>query len=169
MVLIACFGIHAHENDAERAARCAMGIETDLKVRDISSSAGVTTGEVYCGLVGGQTRCEYALIGDDVNMAARLMASTQDEIRCDAKTFAQSNKRVLFEELPPIRVKGKVNKIAVYKPIAGLSFAHHLLHSCIPFFVPPSTFSQLPCLIISLPLCSPQARSLPRFHFESCP
>ena len=48
-----------------------MGISADLKRQDITSSAGVTTGEVYCGLVGGETRCEYALIGDAVNMAAR--------------------------------------------------------------------------------------------------
>ena len=97
MVLIACFGIVAHENDSERAARCAMAIAKDLKTRHITSSAGVTTGEVYCGLVGSETRCEYALIGDDVNMAARLMASTQDEIRCDAKTYARSNKHVLYD------------------------------------------------------------------------
>ena len=59
MVLIACYGIQAHENDAERATRCAMGIASDLAAKfDISSSAGVTTGDVYCGLVGGETRCE---------------------------------------------------------------------------------------------------------------
>ena len=119
MVLIACFGIVTHENDAERATRCAMDIASDLKKIDVSSSCGVTTGEVFCGLVGGETRCEYALIGDVVNMAARLMASTIDEIRCDVETYTRSCKRVVFEHLEPIKVKGKANKIKVFKPVAG--------------------------------------------------
>ncbi len=119
MVLIACYGIVAHDNDAERATRCAMGIADDLEKIGISSSAGVTTGEVFCGLVGGETRCEYALIGDVVNMAARLMASTQDQIRCDIETYARSCKRVVFEHLEPIHVKGKEAKIKVFKPVAG--------------------------------------------------
>ena len=56
MVLIACYGLVAHENDSERATRCAMDISNDLTKIGITSSAGVTTGEVYCGLVGGDTR-----------------------------------------------------------------------------------------------------------------
>ena len=116
MVLIACFGLVAHENDAERATRCAMEISTDLRKERIISSSGVTTGEVYCGLVGGETRCEYALIGDVVNMAARLMASTSDEIRCDLATYTRSCTRVVFEKLEPIKVKGKEEKQQVFKP-----------------------------------------------------
>ena len=119
MVLIACFGLVAHENDAERATRCAMEISTDLNKQRIISSSGVTTGDVYCGLVGGENRCEYALIGDVVNMAARLMASTTDEIRCDLSTYNRSYKRVVFEKLDPIQVKGKHKKIPVFKPVAG--------------------------------------------------
>ena len=119
MVLIACYGILAHDNDPERATRAAMGISEDLERLNISSSSGVTTGKVFCGLVGGKTRCEYALLGDDVNMAARLMASTKDEIRCDHTTYALSRKAIVFEELDPIKVKGKVEKIKVFKPVGG--------------------------------------------------
>ena len=113
------YGIIAHENDAERATRCAMGIASDLKERGVTSSAGVTTGEVYCGLVGGDTRCEYALIGDTVNMSARLMSSTTDQIRCDSTTHARSERRILFETLEPIWVKGKSEAVPVFKPLAG--------------------------------------------------
>ena len=48
MVLIACYGIVAHENDAERATRCAMGISNDLLEIGITSSAGVTTVSDVC-------------------------------------------------------------------------------------------------------------------------
>ena len=119
MVLIACFGLVAHEDDAERATRCAMEIARDLLMSGVTSSAGVTTGEVFCGLIGGETRCEYALIGDVVNMAARLMAATQDEIRCDVATYTRSCKRVVYEHLEPIQVKGKDTRIKVFKPVSG--------------------------------------------------
>ena len=115
MVLIACYGLVAHENDAERATRCSMDIASDMQQIGISSSAGVSTGQVFCGLIGGETRCEYALIGDVVNMAARLMASTQGEIRCDLETYTRSCKRVVFEHLEPIVVKGKTSKVKVFK------------------------------------------------------
>ena len=78
-----------------------------MKDRDISCSAGVTTGEVYCGLVGGASRCEYAVLGDAVNMAARLMASTKTEIRVDHATYTRSCKRIVYKELEAIKVKGR--------------------------------------------------------------
>ena len=63
--------------------------------------------EVYCGLVGGASRCEYALIGDAVNMAARLMAATKNQIRVDHATYTRSNKRIVYSTLEPIKVKGE--------------------------------------------------------------
>ena len=96
-----------------------MDVSSDLQKAGITSSCGVTTGEVFCGLVGGDTRCEYALIGDVVNMAARLMASTTEEIRVDLETFSRSCKRIVYEHLEPIKVKGKASKIKVFKPVAG--------------------------------------------------
>ena len=93
------------------------GILGDLANINISASAGVTTGEVFCGLVGGATRCEYALIGDVVNMAARLMSATTDEVRCDLDTYTRSCKRIIFENLEPIHVKGKSERIKVFRPV----------------------------------------------------
>ena len=96
-----------------------MDIASDLKDSDVLSSCGVTTGEVFCGLVGGETRCEYALIGDVVNLAARLMAATSNEIRVDFETYQRSCKAVPFEDLGSISVKGKKEKIKIFKPVAG--------------------------------------------------
>ena len=48
-VLIAVFGLVAHENDPERATRCAMSINKHLQRMQIISSIGVTTGKVFCG------------------------------------------------------------------------------------------------------------------------
>lgn len=48
-----------------------------------------------------------------------VMASTTDSIRCDSTTHLRSCKHVLFEALEPIWVKGKAERIPVYKPITG--------------------------------------------------
>jgi class 3 adenylate cyclase len=39
----------------------------------IESSIGVTSGTAFCGLVGGRQRREYTVLGDVVNLSARLM------------------------------------------------------------------------------------------------
>ena len=38
---------------------------------------GVTTGQAFCGIVGNQTRREYTVMGDVVNLAARLMTAAK--------------------------------------------------------------------------------------------
>jgi class 3 adenylate cyclase len=37
------------------------------------ASVGVTTGVVFCGVVGATMRKEYTVLGDTVNLSARLM------------------------------------------------------------------------------------------------
>jgi class 3 adenylate cyclase len=39
----------------------------------------VTSGTAYCGLVGASYRCEYALMGPAVNLAARLMCKCEEK------------------------------------------------------------------------------------------
>jgi tetratricopeptide (TPR) repeat protein len=85
----------------------------------------VTTGSVFCGVIGNQRRREYTMIGDPVNLSARLMtaAKTHREaqihkipILCDAPTAEAARDRVLFEALEPIIVKGKHQPVPVFVP-----------------------------------------------------
>eukprot|EP01084_Bolivina_argentea_P197683 338718_1 len=83
---------------------------------------GVTSGLVYTGLLGSGTSREYGVLGDAVNLAARLMgkqknchvagvicdATTQELIPCDAP--------VRFDPLEPFFVKGKAMKINAFQP-----------------------------------------------------
>jgi class 3 adenylate cyclase len=39
----------------------------------LTASVGVTTGVVFCGVVGATMRKEYTVLGDTVNLSARLM------------------------------------------------------------------------------------------------
>ena len=64
----------SHEDDEERAVRCCLEL---LQLPGGPFRAGVTTGSVYCGEVGSDARREYAVIGDSVNLAARLMQAAE--------------------------------------------------------------------------------------------
>ncbi|MFB2972384.1 AAA family ATPase [Aerosakkonema sp. BLCC-F183] len=118
-VLIAAFGLppFAHEDNAVRAVQAAVAIRDNLWELGLPSSIGITTGWVYCGKVGSDARCEYAMVGDVVNLAARLMVKAFDRVWCDRATYQAARGRLYFETCPPIQVKGKAEPVPVYRPL----------------------------------------------------
>jgi class 3 adenylate cyclase len=88
-VLIGAWGLPplSHENDPERAVRTALDILQSLFKLGIMSSIGITTGQVFCGDVGSNARREYAVVGDIVNLSARLMAHASGGVLCDKDTY----------------------------------------------------------------------------------
>jgi len=78
---------------------------------------GIASGRAYCGRRGTLERCEYAVIGKTVNLAARLMGAAASEVLCDSVTFEAARSRVEFEPLDAISVKGSKEPVPVYRPI----------------------------------------------------
>ena len=120
--LLASFGLSplAHEDDAERALRASLGIHAHLRVRGVRHRIGVATGRVYAGAYGHPQRREYSILGDTVNLAARLMQQAHDQVLCDEATCRAAGARVELEALPPARVKGKREPVARYRPVRAL-------------------------------------------------
>jgi class 3 adenylate cyclase len=56
-------------------------------------TVGITFGRVYCGQVGGEMRKEYAMVGDTVNTAARLMASKASPMLVDYHVKTSTSSR----------------------------------------------------------------------------
>ena len=118
--MMAVFGLPplAHEDDAVRAIDAAQQLRTVLNRLGWQTMMGVASGKAFCGSVGSATRCAYTVLGDVVNLAARLMqaADTQLPILVDNYTFTSARGHFLFEAHPPIIVKGKAQPIAIHSP-----------------------------------------------------
>lgn len=116
--LVAALGLPplAHEDDATRGVRAALAMQAELKNKGLHSSIGVTTGLAFCGSVGSKKRREYTLMGDVVNLAARLMQAAKNDILCDEPTAKAAMSRLNFQPLAPLKVKGKEKPVEVYRP-----------------------------------------------------
>lgn len=116
--LIAALGLPplAHKDDPRRAALAALAMHKDLADLGWASSIGVTTGRVFCGTIGNDRRREYTIMGDTVNLSARLMQAANGGILCDAATQSQALQFVDFEPLDAIFVKGKDAAIEIFEP-----------------------------------------------------
>lgn len=116
--VVAAFGMPplTHEDDAVRAVQAALMLRDALRERGCPTRAGVATGRAFCGPVGSESRREYTMLGDVVNLAARLMEQASATVWCDAATVQAAHTRLSFESLPPVTVKGKAEPVAVYTP-----------------------------------------------------
>ncbi len=100
----------AHGDDPLRAAGAALELRAPPPEFDYIRHVkiGVTTGRGYTGSYGGSTRRTYGVLGDAVNLAARLMqAATPGEVLLTGSLGARVDRRFTIEPLAPIRVKGK--------------------------------------------------------------
>ncbi len=106
----------AHEDDADRAVKAAVLIHGELSDEGVSCSIGVSTGTVFCGAVGNDLRAEYTVMGDAVNLAARLMQMADGGILTEEHTWRLSRDTAHFEKLPPLAIKGKEALVQTYRP-----------------------------------------------------
>ncbi len=113
--LVALFGAPiALENPAQRAASAAYALRRELPhVQTLH--IGLTCGRLFTGTVGSPMRRAYAAIGDEVNLAARLMIQAgAAEILANHSVYQMAGGFV-WEALEPIQVKGKVAPVRVYR------------------------------------------------------
>jgi adenylate cyclase len=105
-----------HSNDPERAVRAAIELQAQVALLDIPSMPGVrlqagigiTSGEVLAGNIGSQRRMHYAVVGDPVNVAARLQAAAgPGQILVDAATHEAVSALVVSQDLGSLRLSGK--------------------------------------------------------------
>ena len=115
----------AHEDDAQRA------VYTSLELKQISkqltyiqsTQTGISLGTLRVGAYGNATRQTYAALGDDVNLAARLMTTAStDEILITGRVQVDIADTFTLEPREPIAMKGKGESQPVFA-VTGIS--HH--------------------------------------------
>ena len=123
--VMAVFGVPtAHEDDPERAVRCAVSIRDRLADHETGSGrlhvrVGVATGEVLVSL-GDEGRVDA--IGDVVNTAARLeSAAPADGVLVDEWTYRATDRTIAYEEGESVAVKGKSTSVGVWRAIHNRS------------------------------------------------
>lgn len=124
--LIACFGLPpvSHDDDPTRAVLASLLLCEGLYDLGLIASVGITTGDVFCGVVGGKTRREYTVLGDSVNLSARLMQKAGADgggVLCDWDTKSATNGTLNFITLDEIKVKGKTMPVKVFRPYAAIN------------------------------------------------
>eukprot|EP00397_Hematodinium_sp_SG-2012_P000338 GEMP01000338.1.p1 GENE.GEMP01000338.1~~GEMP01000338.1.p1 ORF type:complete len:2269 (+),score=428.96 GEMP01000338.1:104-6910(+) len=120
LLFLLVFGLSplVHIDDPVRAVRTCFQMIESLTEMKLEARFGVTTGRVFCGVVGSASRREYTVMGDTVNLSARLMAHADNlTVLIDNSTYERIKDTIKCEQLIPIRVKGKADLIPVYRPL----------------------------------------------------
>jgi class 3 adenylate cyclase/predicted ATPase len=112
------FGVlSTHEDDARRAAKAAIDLKKDAA--DLGFLAplqiALTQGLMYVGAYGGPTRRTFSAIGDEVNLAARLMqAAGPGEILLSSHVHQALMQEFIFEPRPALTLKGKAEPLTAF-------------------------------------------------------
>jgi class 3 adenylate cyclase/tetratricopeptide (TPR) repeat protein len=118
----------AHEDDPERAVRAGLAMQGAMEEANRQSQekygvsfslrVGINSGEVMAGAVGDR----YTVMGDAVNVAARLQAAGRpDAVTVGESTYRASSEAVSYERLEPLTLKGKEEPVPAWEATGVVS------------------------------------------------
>jgi adenylate cyclase len=120
--LMAVFGAPRRQPDhADQALAAALEIARAVGDSELKIGIGLNSGPVVAGNIGGAGRLEFGVIGDAVNVAARIEAATRQT--GDTVLLSERTRELLteehpgFEEREGVQLKGRTSTLRVYAPI----------------------------------------------------
>lgn len=126
--VMAIFGAPvAHGDDAERAVRAGLGMQAAMEEINeplarqhgvtFALCVGINTGEVLAGHVGDS----YTVIGDSVNVAARLQAAARPgSVTVGERTYRATRDAIEYKALEqPLELKGKAQPVYAWEALAA--------------------------------------------------
>ncbi len=124
--LMAFWGAPERVEESERkAVRAALqGLSEVRRLRELGLPFdvrfGIATGEVLVGNVGSPTRLNYTVLGDSVNLAARLEALNKEygtQILIDRTTHEALGEEFTADQIDSVRVKGREQVEVIYRVV----------------------------------------------------
>ena len=123
----------AHEDDAERAVRAALAMqdalaelnetlpkELGLPDWSLSQRIGISYSYVFAGYVGASWRHEYTVMGDEVNLAARLMSTANEGcVLVNDNVHRQTEAVAEIQPEGAVQMKGKSQPVPIFA-VTGL-------------------------------------------------
>ncbi len=127
--IMACFGLPIpHDDDEDRAVRAAISMIKSLWHWNVERKSkgqlpadmgiGLNTDEVVSGNIGSPKRMNYTLIGDGVNLAARLESACKQygaRILISENTFRKLKGTYRIRDIDDVVVIGKSEPVGVYE------------------------------------------------------
>ncbi|MBT4084034.1 MAG: GAF domain-containing protein [Alphaproteobacteria bacterium] len=127
--IMAAFGLPiSHDDDEDRAVRAAISMIVDMwawnEVRaekgqkPVDMGIGLNTGNVVSGNIGSPKRMDYTMIGDGVNLGARLESACKQysaRILISENTYEKLRGTYRIRDIDDVIVKGKTKPVRVYE------------------------------------------------------
>ena len=126
--IMALFSADQAQDHVRLAVVCA--VEMQLAMDELNRASGkglpelymgigINTGTVMAGVIGSDLYSEYAVIGDEVNLASRIEAfSLRGQVLTSENTYERCRNFVQANELRDVHVKGKAHPVSLREILA---------------------------------------------------
>ncbi|MEE1610870.1 adenylate/guanylate cyclase domain-containing protein [Microvirga sp. CF3016] len=123
------FGVPgARDDDARRALACGRTLLTLIERWNakrgfnppVRLGIGIHTGDVFCGVVGDESRLEFTVVGETVNIASRIEQATKAadcELLASQETVTAAGEEDLWTEVECDPLPGVTRKMVLMKPV----------------------------------------------------
>jgi adenylate cyclase len=127
--IMAGFGIPvSYDDDEDRALRCAISMLKELRIWNLQRQSigeepvdigiGLATGDIVAGNIGSPKRMDYTMIGDAVNLGARIESACKSysaRLLISEKTYQRLKGTYRIREVDMVVVKGKTEPVAIFE------------------------------------------------------
>jgi adenylate cyclase len=122
------FGVPgAQEGDARRALACGRTLLQLIERWNVKRNfdppvrigIGIHTGDVFCGVVGDESRLEFTVVGETVNIASRIEQATKGascELLASQETVAAAGEENLWVEVEHEPLRGVTRRVVLMRP-----------------------------------------------------